>query len=64
MNQRNDVSIQQINCQEGILHISNGATEKEYCLVYNRSWTPLQPSPDAAVSLDFIFGHSLIVALH
>lgn len=36
------------NCQEGILHISSGLTEKEYCIVYNRSWTPLAQSLDTA----------------
>ncbi|KAJ3593215.1 hypothetical protein NHX12_005551 [Muraenolepis orangiensis] len=31
----------QIDCQEAILHISNGTVQREYCLVYNESWTPL-----------------------
>ncbi|XP_010889571.2 signal peptide peptidase-like 2A isoform X2 [Esox lucius] len=31
----------QVNCQEAVLHISNGAVDEEYCLVYNSSWTPL-----------------------
>lgn len=39
----------QINCQEAILHISNGNTYREYCLVYNHSWTPLPQTLDAAV---------------
>uniref|UniRef100_A0A8C2XSU4 Signal peptide peptidase like 2A n=1 Tax=Cyclopterus lumpus TaxID=8103 RepID=A0A8C2XSU4_CYCLU len=41
----------QINCQEAILHISNGSTNKEYCIVHNHSWTPLSQTLDAAVSL-------------
>lgn len=36
------------NCQEGILHISDGHTEKEFCIVYNRSWTPLAQTLDIA----------------
>lgn len=46
---------QQINCQEAILHVSNGNTEREYCIVHNHSWTPLSQSLEAAVS--FIFTH-------
>lgn len=38
----------QVNCQEAILHISNGDTEKDYCIVYNQSWTPLSKTLDAA----------------
>lgn len=38
----------QINCQEAILHISNGDTERDYCIVYNQSWTPLAKTLDAA----------------
>lgn len=45
----------QVNCQEGILHISNGVTDKEYCLVYNHSWTPLSQTLEAAVSVQFSF---------
>uniref|UniRef100_H3CXZ3 PA domain-containing protein n=1 Tax=Tetraodon nigroviridis TaxID=99883 RepID=H3CXZ3_TETNG len=48
------VSASQINCQEGILHISNGAAEKEYCLVYNQSWTPLPPTLDAALQYPLV----------
>ncbi|CAL8243216.1 unnamed protein product [Lota lota] len=38
----------QMNCQEAILHISNGGVHREYCLVYNQSWTPLAESLDKA----------------
>ncbi|XP_064846115.1 signal peptide peptidase-like 2A isoform X4 [Oncorhynchus masou masou] len=38
----------QVICQEAILHISNGATDKEYCLVYNSIWTNLSLSLSAA----------------
>ncbi|KAM4602753.1 signal peptide peptidase-like 2A isoform 2-T2 [Polymixia lowei] len=38
----------QINCQEAILHISNGSVDKEYCIVYNRTWTPLSEALDTA----------------
>ncbi|XP_039651409.1 signal peptide peptidase-like 2A isoform X1 [Perca fluviatilis] len=38
----------QINCQEAILHISNGSTDREYCIVHNHSWTPLSETLGAA----------------
>uniref|UniRef100_A0A3B4TI37 Signal peptide peptidase like 2A n=1 Tax=Seriola dumerili TaxID=41447 RepID=A0A3B4TI37_SERDU len=38
----------EINCQEAILHISNGSTEREYCIVHNHSWTPLSQTLDTA----------------
>ncbi|XP_030582029.1 signal peptide peptidase-like 2A isoform X2 [Archocentrus centrarchus] len=38
----------EINGQEAILHISNGDTEREFCIVHNHSWTPLAQSLDAA----------------
>ncbi|CAG5852997.1 unnamed protein product [Menidia menidia] len=38
----------QINCQEAILHISNGSVYREYCIVHNHSWTPLSQTLDAA----------------
>ncbi|XP_070815798.1 signal peptide peptidase-like 2A isoform X4 [Chaetodon trifascialis] len=38
----------QINCQEAILHISNGETDREYCIVHNHSWTPLSQTLDSA----------------
>ncbi|XP_032417467.1 signal peptide peptidase-like 2A isoform X1 [Xiphophorus hellerii] len=34
--------ITQVNCQEAVLHISNGSLYRDYCLVYNHSWTPLE----------------------
>lgn len=40
----------QINGQEAILHVSNGDMSREYCIVHNRSWTPLAPALDDAVS--------------
>ncbi|XP_028292520.1 signal peptide peptidase-like 2A isoform X3 [Gouania willdenowi] len=43
-----------VKCQEAVLHISNGSIEKEYCLVYNQSWTPLSKSLDAAVQLSVV----------
>lgn len=45
----------QVNCQEGILHITNGIIDKEYCLVYNQFWTPLSQRLDTAVSVQFSF---------
>ncbi|XP_078101524.1 signal peptide peptidase-like 2A isoform X3 [Sander vitreus] len=39
----------QINCQEAILHISNGSTDREYCIVHNHTWTPLSETLDAAL---------------
>uniref|UniRef100_UPI0037E82ED1 signal peptide peptidase-like 2A isoform X2 n=1 Tax=Semicossyphus pulcher TaxID=241346 RepID=UPI0037E82ED1 len=44
----------QINCQEAILHVSNGNTEREYCLVHNHSWTPLSQTLDAAVQYPLV----------
>ncbi|XP_026234128.1 PA_hSPPL_like and Peptidase_A22B domain-containing protein isoform X1 [Anabas testudineus] len=41
-------TVSQITCQEAILHISNGGTEREYCIVHNHSWTPLATSLDDA----------------
>uniref|UniRef100_A0A3B5ML59 PA domain-containing protein n=1 Tax=Xiphophorus couchianus TaxID=32473 RepID=A0A3B5ML59_9TELE len=32
----------QVNCQEAVLHISDGSLYRDYCLVYNHSWTPLE----------------------
>ncbi|XP_027871115.1 signal peptide peptidase-like 2A isoform X4 [Xiphophorus couchianus] len=34
--------ITQVNCQEAVLHISDGSLYRDYCLVYNHSWTPLE----------------------
>lgn len=37
-------------CQEAVLHVSNGSLSKEYCLVYNSSWSNISASlSDAAV---------------
>ncbi|XP_010781796.1 signal peptide peptidase-like 2A [Notothenia coriiceps] len=44
----------QINCQEAILHISNGNTEKDYCIVHNHSWTPLSETLDAALQYPLV----------
>lgn len=41
---------QQINCQEAVLHITNGDVTKDYCIVYNHSWTPLSQTLKEAVS--------------
>ncbi|XP_076011708.1 signal peptide peptidase-like 2A isoform X2 [Genypterus blacodes] len=38
----------QMNCQEAILHISNGSRNMDYCIVHNHSWTPLSETLDAA----------------
>ncbi|XP_039987275.1 signal peptide peptidase-like 2A isoform X2 [Xiphias gladius] len=40
--------VSRINCQEAILHISNGNTDREYCIVHNHSWTPLPKTLDVA----------------
>ncbi|XP_028812816.1 signal peptide peptidase-like 2A isoform X2 [Denticeps clupeoides] len=34
----------QIYSQEAILRVSDGSVDKDYCLVYNASWTPLPSS--------------------
>uniref|UniRef100_A0A3P9LM44 PA domain-containing protein n=1 Tax=Oryzias latipes TaxID=8090 RepID=A0A3P9LM44_ORYLA len=39
---------EQINCQEAILHVSNGTEYREYCILHNHSWTPLSAKLDAA----------------
>ncbi|XP_070758374.1 signal peptide peptidase-like 2A isoform X2 [Enoplosus armatus] len=44
----------QINCQEAILHISNGNIDSEYCIVHNHSWTPLSQTLDAAVQYPLV----------
>uniref|UniRef100_A0A671X286 PA domain-containing protein n=1 Tax=Sparus aurata TaxID=8175 RepID=A0A671X286_SPAAU len=44
----------QISCQEAILHVSNGNTEREYCIVHNHSWTPLSQSLEAAVQYPLV----------
>ncbi|XP_035538020.1 signal peptide peptidase-like 2A [Morone saxatilis] len=47
-------STSQINCQEAILQISNGNTNREYCIVYNQSWTPLSQTLGAAVQYPLV----------
>ncbi|XP_061670508.1 signal peptide peptidase-like 2A isoform X3 [Syngnathoides biaculeatus] len=44
----------QINCQEAILHISNGSKEQEFCIVNNQSWTPVSKSLDTAVQYPLV----------
>nr|XP_046201520.1 signal peptide peptidase-like 2A isoform X2 [Oncorhynchus gorbuscha] len=44
----------QVICQEAILHISNGDTDKEYCLVYNSLWTNLSLSLSAATAYPLV----------
>ncbi|KAM9860496.1 signal peptide peptidase-like 2A isoform 2-T2 [Aulostomus maculatus] len=44
----------QIYCQEAILHVSNESTDREYCIVYNQSWTPLPQTLDAAVQYPLV----------
>uniref|UniRef100_A0A3Q4A8E1 PA domain-containing protein n=1 Tax=Mola mola TaxID=94237 RepID=A0A3Q4A8E1_MOLML len=39
---------------EAVLHISNGITDKEYCIVHNRSWTPLSQTLDAALQYPLV----------
>uniref|UniRef100_A0A3Q3KXM8 Uncharacterized LOC113122441 n=1 Tax=Mastacembelus armatus TaxID=205130 RepID=A0A3Q3KXM8_9TELE len=48
------LTVSQINCQEAILHVSDGKTERDYCIVYNSSWTPLPESLDTAVSYPLV----------
>ncbi|XP_073785659.1 signal peptide peptidase-like 2A isoform X1 [Danio rerio] len=40
----------QLEAQEAILHVSNGSVVKEYCLVYNSSWSSVSDSLNTAVS--------------
>uniref|UniRef100_A0A668TC07 PA domain-containing protein n=1 Tax=Oreochromis aureus TaxID=47969 RepID=A0A668TC07_OREAU len=44
----------EINGQEAILHISNGDTEREFCIVHNHSWTPLAQSLDSATEYQLV----------
>uniref|UniRef100_A0A673Z3X4 Signal peptide peptidase-like 2A n=1 Tax=Salmo trutta TaxID=8032 RepID=A0A673Z3X4_SALTR len=48
------IIILSVICQEAILHISNGATDKEYCLVYNSLWTNLSLSLSAATAYPLV----------
>lgn len=47
-------STSQINCQEAILHISDGVTDQEYCIVHNHSWTPLSQTLDTALQYSLV----------
>lgn len=42
------------HCQEAILHISDGHTEKDFCIVYNRSWTPLAQTLKTATAYPLV----------
>ncbi|KAJ8247833.1 hypothetical protein GJAV_G00251050 [Gymnothorax javanicus] len=44
----------QTNAQEAILHVSDGSSEREYCLVYNSSWTNLSTSLSSAVEYPLV----------
>ncbi|KAJ8398274.1 hypothetical protein AAFF_G00428440 [Aldrovandia affinis] len=44
----------QANSQEAILHISDTSSYKEYCLVYNSSWTELSTSLSDAVEYQLV----------
>ncbi|KAM9410370.1 signal peptide peptidase-like 2A isoform 2-T2 [Pholidichthys leucotaenia] len=46
--------VSQINCQEGILHISNGKINRDYCIVHNHSWTPLPQTLDNATAYPLV----------
>ncbi|XP_018620562.2 signal peptide peptidase-like 2A isoform X1 [Scleropages formosus] len=37
-----------VSCQEAVLHVSDGSADKEYCLVYNSSWTNVSSSLSTA----------------
>ncbi|XP_043120221.1 signal peptide peptidase-like 2A isoform X2 [Puntigrus tetrazona] len=40
----------QVRGQEGILHVSNGSTFREYCLLYNSTWSNISDSLSRAES--------------
>ncbi|XP_055030287.2 signal peptide peptidase-like 2A isoform X1 [Misgurnus anguillicaudatus] len=44
----------QVCGQEGILHVSNGSTVREYCLVFNSSWSNISKTLSQAQSLRFM----------
>nr|XP_023673096.1 signal peptide peptidase-like 2A [Paramormyrops kingsleyae] len=44
----------QVNCQEGILHVSGGSQEKEYCLVYNSSFSSISVSLNDAIDYQLV----------
>ncbi|XP_072551287.1 signal peptide peptidase-like 2A isoform X2 [Salminus brasiliensis] len=41
-------------CQEAVLHVSDGALNKEYCLVYNSSWSNISDSLSSAVKYELV----------
>uniref|UniRef100_A0A3B4ENC8 PA domain-containing protein n=1 Tax=Pygocentrus nattereri TaxID=42514 RepID=A0A3B4ENC8_PYGNA len=41
-------------CQEAVLHVSNGALHKDYCLVYNSSWSNISDSLSDAVKYELV----------
>ncbi|XP_046898382.1 signal peptide peptidase-like 2A isoform X3 [Hypomesus transpacificus] len=41
----------EIHCQEAVLHVSDGSTDKEYCLVYNSTWSNL--SVDLSTAMQY-----------
>ncbi|XP_072554393.1 signal peptide peptidase-like 2A isoform X2 [Paramormyrops kingsleyae] len=44
----------QVNCQEGILHVSVGSQEKEYCLVYNSYFSNISVSLNDAIDYQLV----------
>lgn len=47
-------SASQINCQEAVLHITNEHVVKDYCIVYNHSWTPLSQTLQDALQYPLV----------
>uniref|UniRef100_A0A3B1JZU9 Signal peptide peptidase like 2A n=1 Tax=Astyanax mexicanus TaxID=7994 RepID=A0A3B1JZU9_ASTMX len=48
-------------CQEAVLHVSNGSLIKEYCLVYNSSWSNISDSLSNAVRYELVnMTHSVL----
>ncbi|XP_067246799.1 signal peptide peptidase-like 2A [Chanodichthys erythropterus] len=44
----------QVDGQEAILRVSNGPTVREYCLVFNSSWSNISQSPTEAVGYPLV----------
>ncbi|KAI2647824.1 Signal peptide peptidase-like 2A [Labeo rohita] len=44
----------QVDGQEAILHVSNGSTVREYCLVFNSSWSSISDSLSGAVAYPLV----------
>ncbi|XP_048025465.1 signal peptide peptidase-like 2A isoform X3 [Megalobrama amblycephala] len=44
----------QVDGQEAILRVSNGSTVREYCLVFNSSWSNISQSPTEAVGYPLV----------